>query len=217
MYTIIIIIIIIIIIFRKNGFPLTIINKCVKEFLQKRLTLKQPLDTVAKMEVTIILPYLGTNSLRLRSKLIKTFKTNVRLGNLKVIFRSACRMNSFFRFKDKIPLDYMSQLVYQFTCHTCNRVYIGKTPRHYVVRLGEHLAISPFTGKTVDRSTQTPTAVEKHSVETGHRNYADSFRVLAFAPRSRYDVKLRTQESILIRKHDPILNGQVTSIPLVLF
>ena len=204
-------------IFRRNGFPKSIIDRCVRNFLQKCLQQKLPVHTVPKKEFFIILPYLGVNSLRLNTMLTKTFQTNIPFANLKVIFRSSCRMRSFFRYKDNIPLDYMSQVIYKFVCNTCNSVYIGKTPRHYGVRKCEHLTISAFTRKPVDRTSQVRTSVELHGLSEGHVNTEDSISLMAFAPKSRYDVKLRTQESILIKKQDPNLNRQITSIPLVLF
>ena len=170
-----------------------------------------------KKEFFIILPYLGIDSLRLRSKLVNVFGYFIPYAKLNVIFRSSCRMNSFFKFKDSIPSDLRCNIIYKFSCGICNDAYIGKTPRHYIVRRSEHLSISSFTGKTVNRSSQYKSAVEKHILSTHHLNDSDNFSIIASAPHSQYDVKLRTQESILIKTQNPILNGQETSIKLLLF
>ena len=85
------------------------------------------------------------------------------------------------------------------------------------MRTSEHLRVSCFTGKPVDRKSQVPSAIEAHIASTSHVNDSNSFSIMTFAPRSKYDIKLRTQESLLIKKHDPDLNGQETSIKLLLF
>ena len=47
---------------------------------------------VPKRELTFILPYLGTFSVDLRTRLRRNFK-------LKEFFKSMCRLNNLFRFK----------------------------------------------------------------------------------------------------------------------
>ena len=138
-------------------------------------------------------------------------------GKLTVIFRSSCRMSSFFKFKDSMPTDLLCNLVYKFKCSACNSTSIGKTPHHYIERTSEHLTISCFTGARVGRKSQNKSAVENHISQQQPLNDICSFSIIAFAPSSKYDVKLRTQECILIKRHDPDLNGQITSIKLLLF
>ena len=204
-------------IFRRNGYPSHVIDTCIKTFMNKCCTVKDAVHLAPKKEFLIILPYLGVNSLRLRTKFVNMFKSCIPYASIKVVFRSPCRMNSFFKFKDSIPSDLLCNVVYKFKCSTCNCTYIGKTPRHYIERKSEHLGVSCFTGKSVNRNSQGRSAVEKHIGTTGHVNDNDSFSVVAFAQPSKYEVKLRTQESILIKKDNPILNGQETSIKLLLF
>ena len=204
-------------IFQRNGFPLPLINKCINIFVSKQTMGTEVVCSVPKKEFLIILPFLGVHSLRIRNKLNKCFQQFIPYGNVKVIFRSSCRIGSFFKFKDSIPLQLLSQVIYKFSCSTCNSAYIGKTPRHFVVRECEHLNLSPFTGNPVNRSSQVKSNVENHIHMNTHVNDKESFSIIATDPRSKYDVRLRTQESILIKKHNPELNGQITSIPLILF
>ena len=142
---------------------------------------KDPVHLAPKKEFLIILPYLGVNSLKLRTKLVNIFKHNIPYASIKVIFRSSCHLGSFFKFKDSVPLDLLTSVVYYFKCSACNSTYIGKTPRHYMVRTCEHLSISCFTGKPVDRKSQVQSSVEKHIAETSHINDDSSFSILAFA------------------------------------
>ena len=47
---------------------------------------------------------------------------------------------------DKIPFSVCSHILYRYTCDCCKAIYIGKTRRHYGVRVFEHLGISLATG-----------------------------------------------------------------------
>jgi hypothetical protein len=57
-----------------------------------------------------------------------------------------CRLSNFFHFKDRIPLNLRSHVVYQFECQYCNALYLGKTCRHLHTRISEHCRISALTG-----------------------------------------------------------------------
>ena len=115
-------------IFRKHGHPSHVINTCIKKFIDKRFIKQDPVHLAEKKEFFIILPFLGVNSLKLRTKLVNMFKRSIPYGKLTVIFRSSCRMSSFFKFKDSVPTDLLCNLVYKFKCSACNSTYIGKTP-----------------------------------------------------------------------------------------
>ena len=56
---------------KKNYFPPTLVDKCVKIFLNKQFSQKILEDTVPKKELFIVLPYLGMSSLCLRTRLLK--------------------------------------------------------------------------------------------------------------------------------------------------
>ena len=55
---------------------------------------------------------------------------------------------------DPIPKDLVSNIIYSYSCPSCNARYIGEIGRHSNVRWDEHLGISCFTGQSVkDLST----------------------------------------------------------------
>ena len=56
---------------KKNSFPSTLIDKCIKIFLNKQFSQKILEHTVPKKELCIVLPYLGMSSLCLRTRLQK--------------------------------------------------------------------------------------------------------------------------------------------------
>ena len=200
-------------IFIRNGYPKSVFHSCVKRFFEKLFRPKQQEDNPDKKEVTMSLLYLGTISLKLRKRLINVFKQSLPAVDLKVVFRSSCRMRSFFRFKDRVPTDLVSHLIYKFTCADCNASYLGETNRHYLIRKCEHLCISPFTGKAM---AKPPTSVTTHITEKQCvGNTLDNFEIIT---RCRGDLfRQRIQESILISRDNPIINGQIRSIKLELF
>ena len=199
-------------IFIRNGYPKSVFHSCVRRFFEKLFRPKQQKNP-EKKEISICLLYLGTISLKLRTKLKNIFKRSLPTVDFKVVFRSSCRMRSFFRFKDRVSTDLLSHLIYKFTCADCNASYLGETRRHYVVRNCEHLRISPFTGKP---ASNLPTSVTKHIVEKQClSNTLGSFEIVTSCHGSVY--RQRIQESLLIARDDPEINGQIRSVKLELF
>ena len=134
-------------IFRKNMYPSNFIEKCTKQFLDKLFVAKKVVTTVSQKPCFISLPFLGTQSFTLRKQLNKLMTNYFPQCKLKIVFRSDNRLKNSFVFKDKIPMTIRSNLLYKFVCNRCNSVYVGKTKRHYLVRVFEHLGISLRTGK----------------------------------------------------------------------
>ena len=101
--------------------------------------------TVDPKTLTVMLPFLGKVSLKIRNRLrkyVKKFATNC--CKLEVIFRSQRRLKRFFSFKDRLPTSLQCYIIYRYTCRTCNSSYIGKTDRHQTVRWCEHLKVTPM-------------------------------------------------------------------------
>ena len=65
------------------------------------------------------------------------------------MFKSKTRLGNHLRFKDRIPKDLTSVVVYKFQGGLCNESYYGECLRDLNVRIGEHIGISPFTKKQV--------------------------------------------------------------------
>ena len=73
---------------------------------------------------------------------------NLPFCKIKVIFKSATRLSKFFRFKNKVPFNLRSNVVYKFSCGRCNATYYGESCRHLNIRVGAHSCVSPLTGKS---------------------------------------------------------------------
>ena len=135
---------------------------------------------------------------------------------LLVIFNSNNRLRNFFSFKDKIPISVRSHILYRYTCDGCNAVYIGKTRRHYKVRIFEHLGLSLATGK---KFTYNPQNVNNSAI-LSHVNCKkcigneENFKIIGCA---RTDTLLCIKETLLLHKNKPKINTNDGSAATYLF
>ena len=81
-------------ILKKSVFSIKLIDSCIKQFLKKRLPEKPFTLTAEKMDLVIVLPFLGKLSLDLRT----------RLKTLSAIFKSLTRISNFSSLKIKLPI-----------------------------------------------------------------------------------------------------------------
>ena len=185
-------------------------------FLDKIFIVKNVVVTVPKKEVRICLPFLGKQSFEIRTKLCKFVSLHFPQCKLQVIFNSNNRLRNFFSFKDKIPLSVRSQVLYRYTCDCCKAIYIGKTRRHYGVRVLEHLGISLATGVnyTFNPNNNNNTAILNHINNTSCRGKEENFRIIGSA---KTDQLLCIKETLLIHKNKPNINTNERSTPIYLF
>ena len=172
---------------KKNSFPSTLVDKCIKIFLNRQFSQKILEHTVPKKELCIVLPYLGISSFCLKTPLQKSINSNISFCKIKVIFKPSTRLANFFRFKDKIPLCLRSNIVYKFACGRCNATDYGETCRHFKVRVSEHSGISPLTNKR--SKSKKSTAVKDHMLMCDQPVSFDDFKVLA-SSNSEFHLKM---------------------------
>ena len=118
------------------------VDRCIKELLNKILAPKPVVSTVPKKNLVIGLPYLGKLSLQIRTRINRIMKNKLLYCNIQFVFQTKWKISNFFTFKDKIPSFLRSGIVYKFQCGSCNVTCYGKTKRHFKVRMWEHLGIS---------------------------------------------------------------------------
>ena len=159
---------------KKNAFPIKLIDSCIKNFLNKRLTEKPVTLTAEKKDLVIALPFLGKLSLDLLTRLRNSISKNLLFCKIRVFFKSSTRIPNFFQFKDKMPYCLHSNVVYKFSCGRCNATYYGEICRHLSVRVGEHFGISPLTGKK--SKSKKSIAVKDHMLFCDHIVSIDDFR-----------------------------------------
>ena len=114
----------------KNAYPQKFIDKCIQKFIQRLQIPSLPLK-----ELRITLPYLGKMSQIVKTRLTKTRKKYMKFCKLRVIFQTNNRLRNYFRFKDSVHETLRSNLIYKFSCGSCIASYIGKTYRHFKLRI----------------------------------------------------------------------------------
>ena len=86
---------------------------------------------------------LGEISLQTRTKLRKSLKALLNSCKLQIAFKGHRKVLTIFRFKDRLPSDLVSGVVYKYTCGRCSSTYYGETGRHLKLGLenilGYHL------------------------------------------------------------------------------
>ena len=199
-------------IFSCNGYPATLIDNCIRFFLDKILSPKLPVHSCSKKTLYFCLPYTGQHGLQLRTQLRKLLSSAYPHISIRFVFRPTCRLSDFFPFKDRIPFALRSHVVYKYKCQCCGALYVGQTRRHIHMRISEHTGVSPKTGNKLSVSQMS--AVLTHHHFSKHTISDSDFTILT-SSNSKFDLEMR--ESLLISKFKPILNNNISSTPLYLF
>ena len=123
---------------------------------------------------------------------------------MKLVFNSF-KIKSYFSYKDPIPDDLKSFLVYKFTCASCSSSYIGKTCHHFKTRIEEHI------------KKDNQSHIFKH-ITCSSGNIFGSYNSLYFKiidkANSKFDLKLK--EALHINWRKPNSNTQQNPLALTL-
>ena len=185
----------------RNLFPKRIIERAIKQFLDKKLDVTKQNQNSEKesdeKEVRYFkLPYIGSVSNETKSKIdkiIKGFcKDNI---NIKIIFNT-CKISSYFSTKDSLPKCFVSNVIYKFLCQECNSCYVGRTHKYFDTRRKEHLG--------TDKASSIFKHLQKHN-SCKAKNDQNSFSIIDFA---KTDYELALKEAMHIKWINPNLNGQ---------
>ena len=141
-----------------------------KKFLDNIHLVKEKVPTVERKRLLLVLPYLGVISLQTRTKLQQALKAVLNCCKLEIVFKLQTKLSNSFRFKDPIPKDLISGVVYKFQCALCNESYYGESIRYLDIRSGKHIGVSPLTGKKVKPVNDSAARDHLH-----HCNYLPSF------------------------------------------
>ena len=131
------------------------IDSCIRLFFNKLYIEKTVYQTVPKLEVRLVLPFLGHTSLRIKRHLLSTFAKLLPMCKLTIIFKTPNRLSGQLKSKENVPKQFTSHMIYKYVCDSCKAVYIGKTFRHRDVRIAEHQGRSLRTGKVVQWTCTT--------------------------------------------------------------
>ena len=198
----------------KNGYSSKFFDKCVLKFFNKLYDKRDPLNIVPKLDMMVVVPFLGMTSWKVKKELSRSFNKRLPYCNLKIVFQTKSRLSSCFKFKDSFPKSLSSGVIYKYTCTMCNHSYVGCTKRYWEKRLEEHLHISALTGKPLSGLQVFAPLNHVRSKHLSNRITKDEFSIIGHE-KDNYLIKVK--ESIFIKSMRPNLNGGETSVPLALF
>ena len=127
------------------------------------------------------------------------------------MFKNKTRLGNNFHFKDQIPKDLTSGVIYKFQCGLCNESYYGECMRHLNVSVVEQIGISLLTRKQVKPKNRS---VADHLLLRNHSGSYDGFSIQT---RENKKFLLESKENLLIMRDKPSLNRNITSTTLCLF
>ena len=143
-----------------------------------------------------------------RTKSRKFLKDILNWCKLQILFKSQNKLAKTFRFKDCIPKQLASSVIYKFQCGLCNESYYGECIRHLDVRIGEHIRISLSTKK---KAKPKGSAVSDYLLLCNHSPFFENFSVLT---KENKMFLLELKECLLIMRDKPFLNRKIRSAPL---
>ena len=188
----------------KNAYPPFLIDKVIKKYLDYKFSSHQN-QLKDKLDVHYFkLPYIGNLLHHIKNKLSKLCKEFHKENfNIKLVF-SSFKIKSYFAYKDPIPNDLKSFLVYRFTCASCSSSYIGKNCCHFKTRIEEH----------IKKDNKSHIFKHLHSSETCFDSYNSlCFKIIDKA-NSKFHLKIK--EALHINWRKPNLNAQQNHLALTL-
>ena len=123
--------------------------------------------------------------------------------NIELLFNSF-KVKKYFSYKDPIPNDLKSFLVYQFTCVSCSSSYIGKTCCHFKTKIEEH----------IKKDDKSQIFKHLHSTATCFNLYNSLCFKMIDKANSKCDLKIK--EVLHINWKKPNLNAQQNHLALTL-
>ena len=155
-------------------------------------------------------PFFGPQSDKFKlefSKIISKYLPNV---NVRMMLVNDFTIGSFFRYKDRLPPEMCSSLVYQFSCSTCSSRYVGSTNRNLYMRVREHSGRSYRTGERVANPVKS--SIMDHAMVCDTKIDLDRFKILSCS--NKFNVRIL--ETLFIFRLRPELNDFNSAFPLVI-
>ena len=175
------------------------------------LEVKEITVTIEKRPLSLVLPYLSSISLQIRTKLKMSLKNILNCCKLQIVFKNKTKLGTTFISKTRLPKILLMLLFIYFSVESAMCRIMVKCARHLNVSIGEHIGLSPLTKKQVKLKYNS---VADHLLFCKHSASYDNFRILT-CENKKFLLKLK--ESLLILRDKPSSNRKITSEPLHLF
>ena len=199
-----------------NSYPISFIEANIKRTLNK---LYVPYGKIENLNfdvprAIVLFPtyFLGEVSKEVSKEMRSLIQKYYPQVNLRFIYKSQNTIGSRFGFKDRMPVDCLSCIVYKYTCNSCNAVYIGKTKQTYKCRIYQHLGLSPRTGATLVTPVQSD--IREHCLKHKNEINIDNFEII---DRCFVNSDLLILESLHQKTKKPSIGTLTQSTPLIMF
>ena len=150
------------------------------------------------------MPYIGIHSHHIKNNLSKLSKEFCKENfSIKLVFNSF-KIKNYFSYKDPIPNDLKSFLVYKVTCASCSSSHNGKTCCHFKTRVEEH----------IKKDNKSHIFKPLHSTATCYGSYNSLCFKIIDKTNSKFDLKIK--EALHINWRKPNLNAQENHLALTL-
>ena len=192
----------------KLGLIRTLVDRTYKAVIRQYITKTQtlwntPASPPSNPTHFFKLPYVAPFSIVAQNRLRKSLKRYCKNLDVKLAF-SSFKIGSMFSVKDPVPVELRSNVVYKFTCASCNSCYVGETSRHLSTRIREHL--------NRDRTSHIFQHLQQ-SEACRNSCSAECFEVIDRAT-TKFHVKIK--EALHISWEQPSLNKQLYHVNLTL-
>ena len=195
--------------FQNNGYPLIEFEKCCSKFLNKIFQPSTTTCTVAKQKVYFSFPFYGQKYEDIYEKMKSQLSTFYPHLDFRFSYKNTFTIASHFRFKDTIPIECRSGVIYEFNCDCRCASYIGATHKKLKVRVDQHLGISHRTGRQL--TTIMDSQPRNHCHTHDHTFNRNQFKIIDSC---QYPSDLPILESLYISAKTPNLNNQRIAAPL---
>ena len=196
--------------FCSNGYPEQVVYRQIQNFIQKITHPPLSVDTVAKRKFFCTLPFTGTQTEKLKRELNSLLQEIFPQIDIKLIFVNKSTIANFFPFKERLPMNLKSSVIYEYSCARCaSGTYVGSTTRATHMRISEHRGRSFRTGRLL--ATPGHSAIREHALKCCKTITEDDFKIIG---QEVGQTNLRILESMLIHQRKPNLNNMQSAFPL---
>ena len=194
--------------FEKNGYPSGLVEKCVRNFLDKTFQPKNIISTAEKQKLFVEMPFIAKdNSLSQLKRSLNFFYPQI---DFSFFFKQNQTIGSCLQSKDRLPEEMRANIIYKYSCDSCQGTYIGSSIKQAKVRFHQHFGLSHRTSYPLTNPVHSN--IRNHCLESDHQMKFSNFSVIDQSSSS----DLRVLESLYIKKLTPNLNIDQSSHPLLI-
>ena len=196
--------------FLQNGYSSNLFFKQLKVYLDKIYRPSLPVQTVPRLKMYLPMPFLGYKQNDFSKQLKQVLDKFYPFLDVHISPVNPLNLASLFKFKDSLPMQFKSGVVYRYTCPKCNLgTYIGCTIRQLRARFAAHRGVSHRTGITLNKKEKS--SIREHSLKCKSELSINDVKILGSFSN---DNALLIAESLYLKIKTGHLNNDSTSVPL---